>query len=115
MISRQHFDVQLPIEDPDVTDPDPNFSLGKHHFSDACLWSVLDLGLASANRASYAALLKVDNKIRQWNLPKNLITRSSEAAEEQKTVTNFRNATEMIFKEVTLMCLHRFVIKLIDD
>lgn len=108
MISRQHFDVQMPIEAPDVTEPDPNFSLGKHHFSEACLWSVLDIGLASANKRTYAAVIKVDTKIREWRLPNSLLTKATEPAEGQKTMANFRSATEMIFREITLMCLHRY-------
>jgi hypothetical protein len=108
MISRQHFDVQLPIEAPDVTDPDPNFSLGKHHFSEACLWSVLDVGLASASKRTYAAVIKVDTNIRAWRLPNSLLTQAAEPVERQQTMINIRSATEMVFREITLMCLHRY-------
>lgn len=107
MLSRQHFDVKLPLDLPDGGDSDPNFSRGKHHFSEMCLWEVLDLGLASFKKATYAAVLKVDTKIRRWELPEVLRTPGFEPIEEEQTITNFRQAVESIFKEITLLCLHR--------
>lgn len=107
MLSRQHFDVKVPLEAPDATDSDPNFSRGKHYFSDMCLWQVLDLGLASSNKATYSAVLKVDTKIRNWNLPKAMQARTYEPSEREQTVANFRDTTGLIFKEITLLCLHR--------
>ncbi|PVF92901.1 hypothetical protein CPB86DRAFT_716551 [Serendipita vermifera] len=107
MMSKQHFDVQLPLESPDVTENDPNFSRGKHHFSDACLWGVLDLGLASTNKATYAAVLKMDTRIREWRLPRSMLAPEFPPTEMEQTTVNFRRATEMVFREITLLCLHR--------
>jgi hypothetical protein len=107
MISRQHFDVRLPLDMPDGGDSDPNFSRGKHHFSERCLWEVLDLGLASFKKTTYAAVLKVDTKIRRWDLPRELQTPGFEPTEEEQTLTNFRHTVELIFREITLLCLHR--------
>jgi hypothetical protein len=107
MMSKQHFDVQLPLESPDVTENDPNFSRGKHHFSDACLWGVLDLGLASTNKATYAAVLKMDTRIREWRLPRSMLAPEHPPTEMEQTTANFRHATTMVFREITLLCLHR--------
>lgn len=104
---RHHFDVKIPVDEADGSDFNPNFSRGKHHFSENCLWQVLDLGLASSNKATYAAVMKVDTKIRNWTLPKVLQTAMMEPLGEQRTIHNFRKTTELIFREITLLCLHR--------
>lgn len=36
--ARQHLDVKLPVENPEVSDPDPNYDVGKFHFTSTCLW-----------------------------------------------------------------------------
>lgn len=109
MISRQQFDVKLPIDSAYASEPNPNFRLGKHHFSGACLWQVLDLGLASSNKATYAAVMKVDTKIRNWDLPKALQKNGFVAADEEQVVDNFKDTMVLIFREITLLCLHRCV------
>lgn len=70
---------------------------------------ITDLGLASPGAETYATVLKLDRKIRQWRLPEELNSKALRPTEEQKTFATLRNTTEMIFREVTLMCLHRFV------
>jgi hypothetical protein len=70
---------------------------------------IADLGLASPSAETYNIVLKLDTKIRQWKLPEELNSKGYKPTEEQKTFTAFRTTTEMIFREVTLMCLHRFV------
>jgi len=107
MLSRQHFDVKLPLDTADGGDTDPNYARGKHYFSDMCLWRVLDLGLASSKKTTYAAVLKVDTKIRNFGLPRGLQTAGLEPTEEEQTIHNFRQTVELIFKEITLLCLHR--------
>ena len=107
MMSRQHFDVKLPLDSPDPTEPNQNFSRGKHHFSEKCLWQGVDLGLGSSNKATYSEVMKVDTKIRNWTLPKSLQVTALAPSEAEKAVTNFRDTTELIFKEITLLCLHR--------
>ncbi|KIM27212.1 hypothetical protein M408DRAFT_330132 [Serendipita vermifera MAFF 305830] len=107
MISRQHFDVKVPLDEPEATDADPNFSRGKHHFSDTCLWVALDLGLASSNKTTYAAVMQVDTKIRNWKLPQSMHAPTFEPSEEQQTVANFRDTIGHIVRELVLLCLHR--------
>jgi hypothetical protein len=70
---------------------------------------IADLGLASPSAETYARVLKLDKKIRQWRLPDELNSKTPQPTEEQKTVATLRSTTGMIFREVTLMCLHRFV------
>ncbi|PVF92900.1 hypothetical protein CPB86DRAFT_790710 [Serendipita vermifera] len=106
-MSKQHFDVQLPLESPDVAENEPNYSRGKYHFSDTCLWGIIDLGLASTNKATYTAVLKMDTRIRDWRLPKSMEGPEFPPAETEKTGANFRHATQMIFREISLLCLHR--------
>lgn len=107
MISRQHFDVEIPFDEPDVTDTDPNFHRGKHHFSLVCLWPVLDLALASGNRGSYSALLKLDKKIRDWTLPIHLRVAKHTVPEERQTAYIFQRTSVFMVREIGLMCLHR--------
>jgi hypothetical protein len=107
MISRQHFDVQIPLDTPDVTSAEPNFHRGKHYFSEVCLWPVLDVALAAANRATYGAVLKLDKKIRDWTLPLNMQVPVHEPPEEQQTALIFQRTVMFTVREVTLQCLHR--------
>lgn len=106
MMSRQHFDVKIP-RGLDTLDPDPNYTTGKHYFSEACLWHVVDLGLASANKATYAAVLRVDARIREFNVPKEMMLPEFKPTEEYATRTRIRQSTEEVFRELTLLCLHR--------
>lgn len=109
MISRQHFDVEIPLDEPEASAAEPCFHRGKHHFSLQCLWPVLDLALASANRGSYSAILKLDKKIRDWTLPKHMkITKNFPPSEDQQTAYTFQRTVIFIVREVSLMCLHRY-------
>lgn len=90
MISRQHFDVEVPMDVPDASDIDPIFHRGKHHFSLTCLWPVLDVALASADRGTYSAVLKLDKKIRDWTLPANMKLRSHVPSDDQQTAYIFQ-------------------------
>ena len=108
MMSRQHFDVKIP-HGLDAHDPDPNYTTGKHYFSEACLWHVVDLGLASANKATYAAVLKVDERIRDFKLQAEMMLPEFKPTEEYATRTRIRTSTEEVFRELTLLCLHRYV------
>lgn len=107
MISRRQFDVRIPIDSADASESNPNYSIGKYYFCETCLWQVLDLGLASSNKATYAAVMKVDTKIRNWDLPKAL--QKNGPAEEEGSLQIFKKTMELIFKEITLLCLHRYV------
>jgi len=111
MISRQHFDVELPLDDPEPSEPNPHFHRGKHYFSQVCLWPVLDLALASSNRATYAAVLKLDKKIRDWTLPASMRVAkcSGIELEDQQTAHIFQRTSIFMVREITLMCLHRYV------
>jgi hypothetical protein len=110
MISRQHFDVELPMDVPDVTDFDPHFHRGKHYFSQVCLWPVLDLALASSNRGTYAAVLKLDKKIRDWTLPASMRTPIVAVPDDQQTAYIFQRTSVFMVREVALMCLHRYTV-----
>ena len=107
MISRQHFDVELPMDPPDLTDSDPHFHRGKHYFSQVCLWPVLDLALASSNRGTYAAVLKLDKKIRDWTLPASMRTPKVTVPDDQQTAYIFQRTSVFMVREIALMCLHR--------
>jgi hypothetical protein len=125
MISRQHFDVEVPMDIPDASDTDLNFHRGKHHFSLTCLWPVLDVALASADRGTYSAVLKLDKKIRDWTLPANMKLRNHVPPDDQQTGYIFQRTgvstplhassryltllVIFIVREITLMCLHRCV------
>lgn len=102
--------MKLPLEVPDVTEPDPNFSRGKLHFTEACLWDLLDICLAPSSKSMYDAVLKMDTKIRSWELPQEMQVPRFEPSAEQKTLAMIRNVTGLVFREVVLMCLHRFVV-----
>ncbi|PVG04495.1 hypothetical protein CPB86DRAFT_771214 [Serendipita vermifera] len=107
MVSRQHFDVQIPLDQPDPNVAEANFHRGKHFFSEKCLWPVLDLALASSNKGSYSAVLKLDKKIRDWVLPANMQAPKHEPAEDQQTAFYIQKTIIFTVREVTLMCLHR--------
>lgn len=109
MVSRQHFDVELPLDTPDASEAEPNFHRGKHYFTQTCLWPVLDVALASSDRSSYSAVLKLDKKIRDWKLPKTIQAPSHIPAEDQQTAYVFQRTVIFIVREVTLVCLHRQV------
>ena len=108
MMSRQHFDVKVP-RGLDAHDPDPNFTTGKYYFSEACLWQVVDLGLASTNKATYAAVLKVDARIRDFRLLKEMLLPEFKPTEEDTTRSRIRRSTGEVFRELTLLCLHQCV------
>jgi hypothetical protein len=57
------------MDDPDISEPIPNFIRGKYLFCQQCLWPLLDVALASKNRTTYAAVLKVDKTVRDWVVP----------------------------------------------
>jgi hypothetical protein len=90
MISRQHFDVEMPMDGPEASDSDPNFHRGKHQFSLTCVWPVLDVALASADRGTYSAILKLDKKIRDWKLPANMKLRHHVPPADQQTAYIFQ-------------------------
>lgn len=106
MISRQHFDVEMPLDTPDAVEADPHFHRGKHHFSSACLWPVLDVTLAGANRSTYSAVLKLDKKIRDWHLPLHMQVPAHTPPEDQQTALIFQRTVMFSVREVTLLCLH---------
>ncbi|KAG8820773.1 hypothetical protein FRC17_010057, partial [Serendipita sp. 399] len=108
MISRQHFDVELPLDVPDVSEAEPNFHRGKHYFSQVCLWPVLDLTLGC--KGTYAAVLKLDKKLRDWVLPKTMQVPKHIPPEDQQTAYVFQRTVIFIVREITLLCLHRQVI-----
>jgi hypothetical protein len=85
-----------------------NFDIGKYYYSEACLWPVLELALAT-KQTTYQAILKLDTKIREWSLPKELAAHS---LGEQKLASNFGETIRRIFREVTILCLHRLVLLL---
>ena len=106
--SRQNFDVKIP-RGLDTHGPDPNFPTWKYYFTEACLWPVVDLGLASANKAKYAAVLKVDTRIRDFRLLKDTLVPEFQPTVEHTTRTRIRVSSEEVFRELTLVCLHRYV------
>lgn len=114
MISRQHFDVEIPMDEPEPSDTDPHFHRGKHHFSLMCLWPVLDLALASGNRGSYSALLKLDKKIRDWQLPVPMRVVKPPITEDMETPYIFQRTSVFMVREIGLMCLHRFASSITD-
>jgi hypothetical protein len=69
MLSRQHFDVQMPMDEPDIAESIPTFIRGKYLFAQQCLWPLLDVALASKGRTTYGTVLGVDRKIRDWVIP----------------------------------------------
>ncbi|KAG8782072.1 hypothetical protein FRC15_007579 [Serendipita sp. 397] len=105
MISRQHFDVELPLDTPDVSEAEPNFHRGKHYFSQVCLWPVLDLTVGC--KGSYSAVLKLDKKLRDWVLPKKMQVPRHVHPEDQQTAYTFQVTVIFIVREITLLCLHR--------
>ena len=109
MISRNYFDVRLPLDNPNPGDSDPNFARGRYHFSQTCLWNILELSIAPSNLVTYSAVMKLDTKIRSWRLPTSLQGASFKPSEEENTVVNFREVTGLVFREITLLCLHRSV------
>jgi hypothetical protein len=109
LVSKRHFDVKLPLETPDAAEPDPNFSRGKYHFSEACLWDLLDISLSPTSKSTYTSVLKMDSRIRKWALPQNLRAPKYEPPREQQALRLMREATGILFREIVLMCLHRFV------
>lgn len=102
LLSRACCDVQIPIEPKELSS---NFNIGKYHYAEACLWPILELALATKQTA-YQAILKLDTKIRGWELPKE------HWLGEQKLPSNFGETIRRIFREVTILCLHRFVLLL---
>ncbi|KIM34296.1 hypothetical protein M408DRAFT_59666 [Serendipita vermifera MAFF 305830] len=76
-------------------------------FGLVCLWPVLDLALASGNRGSYSALLKLDKKIRDWTLPIHLRVAKHTVPEERQTAYIFQRTSVFMVREIGLMCLHR--------
>ncbi|CAG7848171.1 SubName: Full=Uncharacterized protein {ECO:0000313/EMBL:CCA75437.1} [Serendipita indica DSM 11827] len=113
---RRYIDVKFPLDPPDDSDPSPNYTRGKHYFSDACLWHVLELGLAPANTSTYSTVLKLDQKIRKYTLPQGFSVAEPTKPivcieEEERNVVDaaesFRKATVSIFREIALLCLHR--------
>jgi hypothetical protein len=107
MVSRHHFDVRIPLDQPDPNVAEPNFHRGKHFFGEKCLWPVLDLALASSNKTSYSAVLKLDKKIRDWVLPAAMQAPKREPSEDQQTAFYIQKTIIFTVREVTLMCLHR--------
>jgi hypothetical protein len=105
LLSRASCDVQIPIEPKDGMELDSNFNIGKYHYGEACLWPVLELALATKQTA-YQTILKLDAKIREWDLLKELAARS---IGEQKLASNFGETIRRIFREITILCLHRSV------
>jgi hypothetical protein len=57
------------MDEPDIAEPIPAFIRGKYLFSQQCLWPILDVALASKNRTTYAAVLGVDRRVRDWIIP----------------------------------------------
>lgn len=109
MVSRQHFDVQPPLDDPAVVEADPNYNRGKYVFSEMCLWPLLDVALAVRGRTSYAAVLRMDKKIRDWKLPLMAQINNYVPREDQLKGYAAQQALIIVFREVTLLGLHRSV------
>jgi hypothetical protein len=85
-----------------------NFNIGKYHYAEACLWPILELALAT-KQTTYQAILKLDTKIREWGLPKELAAHS---LGEQRLASNFGETVRRIFREITILCLHRLALLL---
>lgn len=107
MLSRQHFDVQIPMDDSVTAEADPNYNRGKYLFCDACVWPLLDVALASNGRTSYAAVLKMDKKIRDWRLPIKAQVLNYVPTEDQRKGFVIQRAIMFIVREVTILALHR--------
>ncbi|KAG9058429.1 hypothetical protein FS842_009497 [Serendipita sp. 407] len=107
LTNRRYIDCKTPVDKSDLSDSEPNYSRGKHFFSAVCLWRVLDLGHAPVNKSTYSAVCKLDTKIREWTLPKTMTAPQFPPVEDGKAVSIFKRATMTVFREVTLLCLHR--------
>lgn len=105
MISRQHFDVELPMDAPELEVADTNFHRGKHYFTQVCLWPVLDLSLGV--KGTYAAVLKMDKRLRDWVLPVHMQANVCAPPDDSQTGLIFQRTLMFIAREITLMCLHR--------
>lgn len=109
MISRQHFNVMVPMDSSEPADSNPNFIRGKHHFNQTCFWHVIDFILVPSNQTTYSAALKLDAKVRGWRLPSAMVIASLPLSDEENTIKNFQEGLSLIFKEIVLLCLHRYI------
>ncbi|PVF92899.1 hypothetical protein CPB86DRAFT_768710 [Serendipita vermifera] len=107
VIERKHFDVKLTTDVVDKSEPDPNYDIGKYLFCETCLWPVLDLCLAATSKTTYAAVLNMDTKIRQFKVPSQLSLPRRGPYQEEIVVARAKETMVLIFREVTLLCLHR--------
>jgi hypothetical protein len=107
MLEKKHFDVKLMPDTADLSDPDPNYDMGRRLLSVVCLWPVLDLCLAATNKTTYTSVLKMDTKIRQFNLPPPLLRPRREPYQEEIATSHFKTTLMLICREIILLCLHR--------
>jgi hypothetical protein len=107
MLEKKHFDVKLTPDMAELSDPNPNYDMGRRHLSEVCLWPVLDLCLAATNKTTYASVLKMDIRIRQFDLPPPLLHPRREPYQEEITTSHFKTTLMLICREIILLCLHR--------
>jgi hypothetical protein len=107
MLSRQHFDVQIPMDAPTTAEADPNYNRGKYLFCNECVWPLLDVALASSGRTTYASVLRMDKKIRDWRLPLKAQVANYVPTEEQKKGFAIQRNVTFVIREITLLALHR--------
>jgi hypothetical protein len=100
-------DVQMPMDTLDTLDAEPNFPRGKHHYVYSCLMPIIEQVLSTNNPPSYAAILKLDKKVREWVFPEHLQLPDPPGSDYTSISRILQRTIMFSTREITLMYLHQ--------